>query len=61
MPAERIEGPIFLGLDGQRLDHHAAWRIVRRLARKAGIKRPVGPHTLRHPFITAALDAGVPL
>ena len=30
---ERIEGPIFLGLDGQRLDHHAAWRIVHRLAR----------------------------
>jgi site-specific recombinase XerD len=35
--------------------------MVRRLARKAGINKPVGPHTLRHPFITAALDAGVPL
>jgi len=34
---------------------------VRRLARKAGINKPVGPHTLRHAFITAALDAGVPL
>ncbi len=32
-----------------------------RLARKAGINKPVGPHTLRHAFITAALDAGVPL
>ena len=29
--------------------------------RKAGINKPVGPHTLRHAFITAALDAGVPL
>lgn len=57
---ERVEGPIFLGHDGQRLDR-AAWRIVRRLARKAGINKPVGPHTLRHAFITAALDAGVPL
>jgi integrase/recombinase XerD len=27
----------------------------------AGITKPVGPHTLRHAFITAALDAGVPL
>jgi integrase len=27
----------------------------------AGITKNVGPHTLRHAFITAALDAGVPL
>jgi integrase/recombinase XerD len=26
-----------------------------------GSPSPVGPHTLRHAFITAALDAGVPL
>jgi site-specific recombinase XerD len=58
---ERAEGPIFLGRNGERLDRHAAWRIVRRLARRAGINKPVGPHTLRHAFITAALDAGVPL
>ena len=36
-------------------------RVVRRVARRAGITKPVGPHTLRHAFITAALDAGVPL
>jgi integrase/recombinase XerD len=34
---------------------------VRRIARRAGIHKRVGPHTLRHAFITAALDAGVPL
>ena len=58
---ERCEGPIFLAPDGRRLDRHGAGRIVRRLARRAGITKPVGPHTLRHAFITAALDAGVPL
>lgn len=58
---ERVEGPIFLATSGDRRDRHAAWRIVRRLARKAGINKPVGPHPLRHAFITAALDAGVPL
>jgi integrase/recombinase XerD len=26
-----------------------------------GVDKPIGPHTLRHAFITAALDAGVPL
>jgi site-specific recombinase XerD len=58
---ERCEGPVFLRADGQRMDRHGARRIVRRVARRAGIAKPVGPHTLRHAFITAALDAGVPL
>jgi integrase len=35
--------------------------MVRRLDRRAGILNRVGPHTLRHALITAALDAGVPL
>ena len=58
---ERLEGPIFLGSNGDRLDRHAAGRVVRRVARRAAIGKRVGPHTLRHAFITAALDAGVPL
>jgi integrase len=58
---ERVDGPIFLAPDRQRLDRHGAARIVRRVAIRAGISKPVGPHTLRHTFITAALDAGVPL
>jgi integrase len=58
---ERIAGPIFRRADGQRLDRHGASRIVRRVAKRAGIAKPISPHTLRHAFITAALDAGVPL
>ena len=58
---ERSEGPIFLSSTGRRLDRHGASRIVRRVARRADIHKRVGPHTLRHAFITAALDAGVPL
>jgi integrase/recombinase XerD len=54
---ERFAGPIFIDGDGQRLDRHAAARIVRRVARRAGIAKPVGRHTLRHAFVTAALDA----
>ena len=52
---------VFLTADGRRLDRHGAGRIVRRVARRAGISKKVSPHTLRHAFITAALDAGVPL
>ena len=58
---ERTGGPMFLAADGRRLDRHGAGRIVRKTARRAGIGKTVTPHTLRHAFITAALDAGVPL
>jgi site-specific recombinase XerD len=58
---ERIGGRIFLAAEGRPVDRHGAARIVRRTARRAGIAKNVGPHTLRHAFITAALDAGVPL
>jgi integrase/recombinase XerD len=58
---ERTEGPLFLSPDGRRLDRHGAARVVRRVTRRAEITKSVSPHTLRHAFITAALDAGVPL
>jgi integrase/recombinase XerD len=57
---ERCNGPLFLTADGRRLDRHGAGRIIRKVARRAGITKPVGPHTLRRAFITASLDAGVP-
>ena len=36
----------------------AALRIVRKVARQAGITKKLGPHTLRHAFITAAHQSG---
>jgi integrase/recombinase XerD len=42
---ERIEGPLLARGDGCRLDRHAAGRIVRRLARRAGIDKPISPHS----------------
>ena len=58
---ERTSGPVFVAADGRRLDRHVAGRLVRKVARRAGIAKAVTPHTLRHAFITAAHDAGVPL
>jgi hypothetical protein len=55
---DRCDGPVFITAGGRRLDRHGAGRIVRRVARCAGISKAMGPHTLRHAFITAALDAG---
>ena len=58
---ERLDGPIFLRADGQRMDRHCASRIVRRGARRARLDKKISPHTLPHAFITAVLDADVPL
>ena len=43
------------------MDRYAADRIVKRLCRAAEITKRISPHSLRHSFITAALDAGVRL
>jgi site-specific recombinase XerD len=60
---DRDAGPIFVTKTGRRMDEPAAWRLVRRLARRAGIASAdrLNPHSLRHSFVTAALDAGVSL
>jgi integrase/recombinase XerD len=58
---DRTSGPLMLTRRGNRMNRHAATRIVRRLAKLAGVTKHISPHSLRHSFITAALDAGVPL
>jgi site-specific recombinase XerD len=58
---DRDDGPIFATSTGRRLDRSAAGRTVSRLARVAGVPERVSPHSLRHSWVTVALDAGVPL
>jgi len=56
---ERCEGPILLANNGERLTRCGAYRIVKRLARRAGIAHRISPHSIRHAAVTAVLDAGV--
>jgi integrase/recombinase XerD len=60
---ERDSGPLFITGGAKRLDEPAAFRMVRRLARAAGLDCAdrLSPHSLRHAFVTLALDAGVSL
>ena len=59
----RATGPLFSTSTGGRLDRHAVFRLVRRLAHQAGIEswERLSPHSLRHSFATAARSEGVPL
>ncbi|MEH2004356.1 tyrosine-type recombinase/integrase [Nostoc sp.] len=52
--------PIFTALDfhnsGHRLTTDAIYKIVKAAFKKAGVKKPMSPHRVRHSAITAALD-----
>ncbi len=62
-PVDQLTGALFVTSTGARLDRHAVFRLVRRLAEEAGIAAfaKLSPHSLRHAFATAARDEGVPL
>jgi integrase/recombinase XerC len=55
------DAPLFTSLDfynsGHRLTGDGLRKIVVRLCEKAGIKKVMSPHRIRHSAITAALDA----
>ncbi len=49
---------LFLNARGSRLSRQGCWKILKALARGAGLGDRVSPHTLRHSFATHMLDAG---
>lgn len=52
---------LFLSRTGRKLDRTSVWRIVKRCARRAGIRKRISPHTLRHSFATHLLSRGADL
>jgi len=55
------DSPLFIALDsahsGHRLSGDGICKMVVRHSEKAGIKKQMSPHRIRHSAITAALDA----
>ncbi len=53
--------PLFKDEQGERLSRLVVWQIIKRLSQKAGIKKSISPHTLRHSFATHLLENGADL
>lgn len=55
------ESPLIRDQHGARIDRHDITRMLRRIARAAGIRdhRRIGPHSLRATAVTQLADAGV--
>lgn len=52
---------LFLNRSGNGLTRQYVWQIVKKYALKAGIRRPISPHTFRHSFATHLLEGGADL
>ena len=57
----RLSDVLFLSNRGQMMTRQTFWHAVKKYSMRAGIRRPISPHTLRHAFATHLLNHGADL
>lgn len=55
------DNTIFVNRSGRALTRQYVWKIIKKYALMANIRRPVSPHTFRHSFATHLLEGGADL
>ena len=55
------EDPVFVSQKGNPLSTRRMWEIVKMAGKRAGIKKDVSPHFMRHSHATHALERGAPI
>ena len=57
----RATDALFVTVRGEAMTRQAFWYLIKRYALRAGLTKPLSPHTLRHAFATHLLNHGADL